>query len=452
MPKQRTITAGISAPVEGRSRDATLPFSETEAARAEQVSRRLAGELRTLINGLPRGTATSAGLSRLLSMNRTIAHRILAAAEDGVSHPPLHALLVAPGVEALRQFVDRAGNLETPPPAESLVAARAAVEAFSELIRAYSGSHARLIARIEASRPEPAGSSLPAGRDPESRRTLFETVRDLSGRMITTRTSISIVRPIPGDPDNVEYVFVTARIGQRARPDALPHIALSALYHKDAASRDPGPTEHRSLDNRPLEPGLPLLEEFTGRPRPIVTTLDNGKRLLHHIEGPLLGQGPAGWAGEPDLVMAHRVPLMGASPLRQDPAVYSEVHSVVGAVERNVMDVYLHRSLAGQAVPSMGVYFGHRVVNCDLTDRWFDLLKGVPILELLGPGISAAATDAYPRHPALTQHVFERLAASGPGWSPDDFVGFRSDEKYPLWGCDYVMSFDFRRAVADPLE
>jgi hypothetical protein len=70
-------------------------------------------------------------------------------------------------------------------------------------------------------------------------------------------------------------------------------------------------------------------------------------------------------------------------------------------------------------------------------------VEGPPILKLLGPGLANATTPLAPRLHELTEHVFARL-----GWNAAEFLGYRCEEQFPLWGCGYVMAFDYRQDIS----
>ena len=55
---------------------------------------------------------------------------------------------------------------------------------------------------------------------------------------------------------------------------------------------------------------------------------------------------------------------------------------------------------------------------------------------MLGRGLGQVATDANPRHEELTRAMFDRL-----GWRRDDFIGYRAEVEYPLWGGAYFAVF-----------
>jgi hypothetical protein len=59
-------------------------------------------------------------------------------------------------------------------------------------------------------------------------------------------------------------------------------------------------------------------------------------------------------------------------------------------------------------------------------------------VSVLGVGLGMADTAVWSRHRALMSHMFALV-----GWSPDDFIGFRCEIEYPVWGAAYFLSFAF---------
>ncbi len=114
--------------------------------------------------------------------------------------------------------------------------------------------------------------------------------------------------------------------------------------------------------------------------------------------------------------------------------------------------MFLHRSLAQASIPSLDCYalgnrgpiaapdageHGPAPVNL-ASQRWFDRLPARPRLDHLGVGLESAGSTDYPRLARLLGHLFESQ-----GWSADEFVGYRCQVDYPVWGVQYLMSFDF---------
>jgi hypothetical protein len=61
-------------------------------------------------------------------------------------------------------------------------------------------------------------------------------------------------------------------------------------------------------------------------------------------------------------------------------------------------------------------------------------------LELLGRGLTNAATDHWTRHAEATGWMFERL-----GLDPGEFSGYRLEVEFPVWDADYVIWFEYRK-------
>ena len=114
--------------------------------------------------------------------------------------------------------------------------------------------------------------------------------------------------------------------------------------------------------------------------------------------------------------------------------------------------LHCHRSLAQASIPSLGCFAQgnrgpvatpdtgeHGVSPTNLaSQRWFDRLPDHPQLEHLGLGLEQTRSTAYPRITALIGHL-----CSSQGWDPDEFVGYRCEVAYPVWGVQYLASFDF---------
>jgi hypothetical protein len=54
--------------------------------------------------------------------------------------------------------------------------------------------------------------------------------------------------------------------------------------------------------------------------------------------------------------------------------------------------------------------------------------------------LDRAASPAWQKQAELTKTAFERL-----GWNPNDFVGYRAEIPYPMWGGAYFAVFDYSK-------
>lgn len=417
---------------------AVTPLTDDEQAWAARVGRRLRAEFNTLLGTLPSHERTGAGLERVLGMNRAVAYRLLAAL--GASDD-LETLMRLPGVEGLRTCTVAARRIAGADAEAIVSAADSAIDDFQELIRAVGGSHARLCARIRAplAGAAPAGKSMPPGRREDVRRALHESIKTLSGRSVAARMSVSIIRPSAENPRECEYVHARAYIGFRAVSGGLPLVLASWVTVPDNnTGRMPG-LDYCDLSGMPLEgrETTGLLEEFCSSPLPIVASRDTTGRLVQVLDHLRAAPGTS-----MDAVIAYRLPNVGPIPSLNDPPVFLESTNLTVPAEHLVADLYVHRDLAQGAMPSLSVFLGRGTGGCDIIDRWHEQVDGAPVLGLLGTGLGNSYSGAWDRHGELTRRLFDEL-----GWDPVEFVGYRNEERWPLWNCDYIMALDYRSAT-----
>lgn len=410
-------------------------LTEDERAWATQIGRRLRAEFSALIGALPAHERTGPGLERLLGINRAVAYRITSAvgAED-----ELEVLTRVPGVEGLRMCTASAREKLGGSAEAVLAGAESAIDDFRALIRASSGSHARLVARIRLTRDGIADQSvsIPPGRREDVRKAMFNVVHALSGRGLVARTSISVLRPNPENPRQAEYVHARAYIGYRAVSGGLPLVLASwVTTQQNTSGRMPG-MDYRSLDNTHLEgrEAGGLLESFCSAPLPLVATRDTTGRLIQ-----VLDHARAQTGAPMNAVLAYRLPDAGPLPSLDDPPVFLDATNLNVPAERMVSDLYVHRSINAGATPSVNLYLGRGTGGCDVIDRWHEQIEGGPVLGLLGTGLKNAHSPAWERHAELTRFVFAQL-----GWDAQEYIGYRCEESWPLWNCDYVMTLDYR--------
>lgn len=109
-----------------------------------------------------------------------------------------------------------------------------------------------------------------------------------------------------------------------------------------------------------------------------------------------------------------------------------------------VNDVYVHHDLARASLASVGVYVitvqGVLGEHEHPRNRWYLRMTHQPDLRILGPGIGQSHCDVYPRHAELTRFLFDSLDAA-----PASCFSYRCEERYPLYGMDYDIRFDFSR-------
>ncbi|MBX3358169.1 MAG: hypothetical protein KF745_07055 [Phycisphaeraceae bacterium] len=427
-------TAGISAGSWGAGflvGRPVQPLSERERADADHVARRLHAELRSLVACLNEPDRGASAMSRALSLDRATCQRIVAATSRSTADP--ETLVQLPGVMGLRQFVE-AMSARTEVAAEQIAAATAAIDRFAEFLDRIGASQRKLKERLGADRASLDGVAHQhpgASDDPAIREALFMAAAAVTGRSSEVANYIRVIRPVPGMPGKTEWALVKGLIGHRSRTQAVPLVA-----GHDATQRtiEAGPPVFATLDDKPASgpSQASLLAPFCSQPLPSVTSRNAGPRVVHVIDTDQTNPGPA------DIVIASRSALPDTHPASLRPAVGEVWLLQTFPARRLIFDVYLHRDIARRCIPSIELHLWEPDVGRQGAGRWATQFPGGPRLELLGPGLSGAATDAYPRHADLTSHLFSRL-----DWPADEFVGYRCDIPYPVWRAGYCMVFDF---------
>ncbi len=414
-------------------------LTKTEREVAAQVARRLCVEFRGLITLLPKELRTASAMARALDVDRNTCQRLVAS--TAVESTDERLLVRLPGVQGLRQFVEALKrDHKDGPSVDQLDAASAAIDAFESLVERLGGSQRRLRQRLEAEPDLDSGSIRIPSDELDARRTLFKASAEVVGRWSDLTMSMSLIRPVPGNPLLTETVRAQARLGHVWRGSAVPfeinaaapdHLALNSA--RGVQGQDSG--IHQTLASRPARGDTPdlLLPQFCTRPLPKVTSRSWGNRAVHVIDA----AEPTN--GKPiDVVVAYRRSTPDKHPATQDPPI-GEVSTIATYPSRRMIcDVYLHRDIARMCIPSLETHLGSPTLPQPLRARWSTRFPGGPRLELLGAGLHHAATPASPRHLELTSHIFSEVA-----WNPDEFIGYRCDVVFPVWQAAYCLLFDF---------
>jgi hypothetical protein len=418
-------------------RSAAAPLDPQELARVQQVARRLRAEVASAVNSLPVRYTTAGLMSKAIKVNRTVCHRLLTALDPATDD--LAAVAMLPGIQGLRQctraIAKHGGDRSR------TAAADAAIEQFSHLIREMAGSQTRLAARLRLNASGMKGSAR--GQAPsrriQLRERLYHAAAGVIGRHIRARANISVLRPSVANPEEIEYAHTRYFIGHEMSPDAVPLIVSTNI---DTVEGDERQIVHGycALDGTPLRGSAEraILAPFSSDPLPLVTARDLSGRLVQVID-----PRAADSCAPLDIALGYRVASICPHPRNQELPLFLDIVNVRDPVEAMVFDVYLHASLVAGCRASVDAFVGKGSALCDTIDRWYDRFGGSPVLKLLGPGLGNAASPLVPRIEELTESVFDRL-----NWNPGDYVGFRCEEQFPIWGSDYVITFDYRREAA----
>lgn len=370
-------------------------------------------------------------LARTMNMDRATAHRLLDLATTTRGNE-LGAVARAPGPEGIDAFL--LASRRRGASADALAGLAHALEQYRKLLLDLGGSKARLIRRIEATLPAATADDPPRTSDDVSRR-LFEAATDLLGRRNGLRLDVMIVRRIPDRPDVFDLAQVRGVLGHVASPHALPMSIdlLGRALRPDA----PAPPGLLTLSGRPATSALSstVLPAFSTTPLPVVLSQGVGERVRNVID-------PRASKGAPvDVVLGYRRDAAFRHPRFEDSPMLEVGALVRDPTERLIVDVFVERDVAREAVPDGEAYVWSPTLETSLADHWLDKLPGAPPLQVLGAGLERAESRLWPRHGELLKHAFDELR-----WDPRAFVGFRLEVEGPLWGCAYFVVLDFARA------
>lgn len=405
--------------------------------RVRRVAERLRSEFGLVLRALPPESRTIAGMAAELEIPRPGCQRLLRALR--ARGPLTETLTYFPGVRGLQQIIDasRRKGIE----ASTVAGAEAALRQFADLTADCGGSQAQLNTAIaEAVREHEYGSSIDGDAVAADRRRVFESCRSITRRCFETQFALYMYRPAENRGDCAHSVTAMGMIGIERQANALPLCIVSSSVPRDDEASC-------TVESLPGLSGLPIsiLPEFSSAPPPTLTVRRQPGRVA------VLTETEPGVKS--DVVLARRFREIQHPAVEEPRQQFCWLLSE-GPARHLLMQVYMHRSMARTSIPSADAYFvGSRGIIGDVyTDsqneqhvelpdfRWFDRLPNGPRLEQLGVGLEHASHACYPRCGALTAELFNRH-----GWDPDEFVGVRCYVPYPVWGAQYLISFDFTR-------
>jgi hypothetical protein len=422
------------------------PLAPGEVDSLRQVLRRLSGELRAALQHVPEHREGASALSRSLNVDRATAHRALSLAAKRT--PESAAVLDAPGPDAMRLLLRALARRDQ----IDLASLDSAVTQYRRVVQELGGgSKSRLARRLAVTAPGESedrsgrsgrgaarrsdNGSVRARRENELREQLFGIVSELLGKQTQTRVDLMICRVSPENPRLMDYAQVRGLIGHRAWPHAQPvSVELLGTVTPGPASDDSGVL---TLDGKTVTDPLAstTLADFSTQPLPVVVSRGLGHRVRNVIDPNYTAKG-----NSVDVVVGYQRLRAGQHPAYDDvPAL--EVGAMIREPTRAlVLDVWLHRDMIAGAVPSLETYVWSPTLRATLADHWLDRLPSSPLLQVLGRGGGRAATPAYARHAELTAEAFAKL-----GWNHDEFVGYRAEVEYPMWGGAYFAVFDYSK-------
>ncbi len=421
----KAVHAGLRAP-----RPKPLgPLSEEDRQRVRAVLDRLAAELRLVLTRFGPDARSARGLAGRLGLDVAVCQRVLAGASE--SGPDSQRLQQLPGCDGVGNFINAA---IVGAGARSARGAAAALTQYRALIQDLGGSHANLVRRLRATEVAADPSTLDgAERVLRARRDVLRGISEVLGYSSDLATFIGVLRPTPERSDLIEGASVRGFHGLRTQGRRVCLTTQATQLRRDASDLA---AEVRWSPLGDATGGAEgLVTEFSTKPAPM-TSLVSEDGVLRQVIDP--AQVPPG--SPVDVVLGRRY-TGDLNPQHTPDRTWSQILRCRHPSERMVFDTFIHRSMIGRAVPAVGAYYWHPTLPSDPRANWQDRLPGSPRTEII-PGPLDAGSTAWSGHGALVAWLFRAL-----GWPADEFVGFRCDERYPIWGAAYYITFDLSPAA-----
>lgn len=399
-----------------------LPLATAELAQCDQVGLRLADALRAFFAAVPAQERSVRGYANVLDVNRNVCQRALAASDTAARG--VYVLTRAPGVEGLELLIG--GGAHASVDVARVRQLEAGSRQFARLIDGLGGGSRRtLLRRIETTLT--TGETV-ADAGLSSCKRLFREASQVTGHECDARSNIGIVSPSNSGPDRVTQVYLIAYLGYRARAGSMP-LTISAFARNSS--------KEMNQTSRPFH-DAELVKHLCSSPCPTLSMRQRNGRLINVIDP------PAGESTEEESEGTDAAIVFGCDdvehPALRAPEVYTSFVRINPPMRRLVYDLYMHRDLAAGAVARANAHAYSGGLGEDPLAAWDTLLPQRLTLRLLGTGLENATSKHWPRHADAARWLFEQLSIN-----PDQYVGFRLEVEFPVWGVDYVVWFDYRK-------
>lgn len=403
-------------------------LTSDELSLTDRVGVRLGTELRGVVESLNLRDRSVRGVAETLGIGRGISERMLAASRQGLSGREVIAN--SPGTEGLQMLVSSLRDRIADPALCDRV--EAAIQEFMKLMRRLGPSHSKLLSRLREAAMEREEFDDTRDYYETLRRRAFRINRELCGTEIGFHGLVALSRPSPTEPGMIEAAGATALLRCQSRRGGLPLVVSASYTGPEHYAPDVfGGAVRRSESSKQWTPAGTLLEDFSTSPLPVVTARGPRKAVTNVIDTAPGSQWPV------DVVIGRRFPAVPTSRGSGEP-FFNTVARIRTPAQRLVFDLYVHASMTTPSGPVLAAYYWAPAITGNPSKDWAEQQPGTPRLQLLGRGLSHATHPAWPRHGELAQRAFRRL-----GWDQDEFVGFRADVSYPLWGASYFLTFDY---------
>ena len=405
----------------------TIPGSEVAAPMSKHieesnlesdvrcVARRLQADLRSAIARLADEQVRPASLVRALSVDDTLAARIVRAIR---APDPLVGLLESPAPGGLRIFLGkaRAAGVDT----DVCDALSDTITRFESLLTRFPERRSALDAAISGWVPE-----VKERRERAGKQAIYKALSYLQGCRADAVTMTHILRPSSGSHATWDQILISSRHGlRRLRPAA--RVAVFGVHMADDDCPGPDPY-HTSIDGSRLtgDPNQVLLKEFCSEPLPKFAVVVRGRTIRYALadKDPPINV-PV------DITIAHLIRDASAAHQTEQNPDYAIASVVRLPAKVLVVDVLLHKDIPLESPPTVTTRLYGMPGPLPSRDDALVKLDDVDIsasIEYLGQGLDHAACVEVRSQPDIIAAAMSRA-----GWDSEQFHVFRSRIVYPV--------------------
>ncbi len=400
--------------------------------RSADVSLGLQDSIGPIVRSCVGESTRPATLARTLDIDRTLAARILRALRSPNGSHFLHEI-PAPG--GLRMFLDAAAAFGA---AKSLIqTAEIAVQQFEQLIDEFPGGRAALDAALGGINSEVRARSVRGAAQ-----AIHRSMTSLLGYQAEVMLATAIIQPSE-DGKSTDTAYILGKCGVRRLRASSPITVFG--WRGDATDV---PADQRRIETieGEMQPELGsayLLKDYCTRPTPPLSLYQSNDLYLYTL-------------AENIPQINKPVTLIGAQVVRNNGPRYQpagtrfhwETHTPRFPCKVLLADVFVRDDVFADRPPSLTTTLHSIATGAPRPDAPAFQLDDValnPSLQLLGSGISAAASSDIPQYTSLLGDVFGKL-----GWDASRFRGYRCRIQYPIPLVSLTFWFDLLAAPEHP--
>lgn len=382
------------------------------------------GEFRLALMGLYAAVGASIDapqeVSRALGLDKNLTWKLARVMGTDDTAEALQHLPGANAIKIMLRSMKQAGA-----DAETIARVQAAYDEIGRVVEVHVGDRSTLELVLD---------SLNHNRQDRlevSRKIAFRGNSGVWGVQARAKITLAFLAPNADEPTLLDSAFVRGYVGFRRLRSAMSWPLSVNRNWKGVGE----PTESVAgpLVPEDVEDGLPLLSAFTTEQRPEFERRQTRQGLYY-----MLPPGPVGNTAAFDCFFGE-LTRADVPRYRSTDDTSGEFTSTISVpIEHQLLDVIVHRDLAGEFAPECFVYGdplgGQGFGGADQSHCVLPIEE--PVRRLAGsPPVTV--TPVYSRYAELVDTVFQRV-----GWDASQFVGYRLMVKYPPMGTNVSVRFE----------